>query len=244
MRSRPKLDDALPLDVSLKYYVTYEGADGWLELDSFSMGLSNNGSIGSGGGAGAGKLSATGAFLGLGSSAQLLELTQALTSGKHYKDLEVEAYRSGGDKGDSLVDQYYFQDVLVSSLSTSNASSNQVSVDFGAFSHGHIDYKDDGTQGDVTEAGWSFIQNKDFSVPVDADFGGKDIPLDSVPAGTDLEYYIRFEDSSPEWLRLEGFNMALSNSGTVGSGGGGRARARRRGWTSARCWARARRWCS
>jgi len=163
------LDDALPLDVNLKYYVTYEGADGWLELDSFSMGLSNGGSIGSSGGAGAGKLVSSGAFLGLGSSAQILELTQGLASGQHFKDLEVEAYRSGGDKNDTLVDQYYFQDVLVSSLNTSNASSNQVEVNFGAFSHGHIDYKDDGTKGDVTEAGWSFVLNKDFSVPVDSD---------------------------------------------------------------------------
>ena len=117
-------------------------------------------------------------------------------------------------------------------------------MDFGAFSHGHIDYKDDGTQGDVTEAGWSFIQNKDFSVPVDADFGGKDIPLDSVPPGTDLEYYIRVEDGSPEWLRLEGFSMGLSNSGSGGSGGGAGAGKATALDISIRCWARARRWWS
>jgi len=166
---KAKLDDALPTDVQLKYYVTYEGAGGWLELDSFSMGLSSSATIGGSGGGGAGKVSASDVVLALGSSAQILDLTDGVTSGQHFKFLEIEAYAPGGEKGNSLVDQYYFADVLVTGLSTANATSNQVSLDYGKFSHGHVDYKADGTQGDITSAGWDFIANKEFTAPVDAD---------------------------------------------------------------------------
>ena len=52
------------------------------------MGLASTSTIGgSGGGGSVGKLTTTGASLGLGSSAQILELTQGLTSGKHFNDL-------------------------------------------------------------------------------------------------------------------------------------------------------------
>ncbi|HZL99084.1 MAG TPA: type VI secretion system tube protein Hcp, partial [Planctomycetota bacterium] len=165
---KAKLDEGLSTDVQLEYYVTFDGAPGWLELHSFSMGLSSSGSLGGGGG-GAGKVSASDVSLLLGSSAQILDLTEGVTEGTHFKFFEVEAYWSGGEGKPQLVDQYYFEDVLVTSLSTGNANANSVSLDFAKFSHGHIEQNDKGGVGPTTETGWDFSTNEAFSHPVAPD---------------------------------------------------------------------------
>jgi type VI secretion system secreted protein Hcp len=165
---KSKLDETV--GGALKYYVTFDGAPGWLELSSFSTGLTNPVSIGSAtGGAGAGKVSASPAMLGLGSSKELLTLTDALTEGRHFKFLEVEAYASGGDKGAQLVDQYYFETVFVSSLNGAGANSNLLGVEFGKFAHGHIEQTDEGALGQLTEVGWDFLENRLFTAPTDSD---------------------------------------------------------------------------
>jgi len=156
------------LDANLQYYVSWEGSGGWLELGSFSVGVTQTGSLGSGGGGGAGKASATDLSFTLGSSAELLQLEDALTSGKHLQSLEIEAYHAVGAGKQQLVDQYVFQDLLVTSLQTSNSVSNSVSVDFGEFSRGHVEYDAKGI-GHITEAGWDFVHNIRFHAPVDSD---------------------------------------------------------------------------
>ncbi|MDH4259948.1 MAG: tandem-95 repeat protein [Gammaproteobacteria bacterium] len=156
--------EALPTDVQLQYYVTFDGAPGWLELDSFSMGLSQSGGLVVGGGGGAGKVSASEVVLALGSSRQILDLTDGVTMGQHFKFLEVEAYQSGGGKP-QLVDQYYFEDVLVTGLSTVNATSNQVSLDYAKFSHGHLEYSGTGTSLGSSSAGWDLLSNTAFTGP-------------------------------------------------------------------------------
>jgi VCBS repeat-containing protein len=150
----------------LRYYVTFDGAQGWLELDSFSVGLTQTGSLSSGGGGGAGKVQGSALSFSLGSSKELLLLSDALTEGRHLKNLEIEAYKIG-EKA-QLVDQYYFEDVLVSSLQSAGAS-NSVSVDYLKFSHGHIEQNDKGGLEPAVESGWDFAQNKAFSTSVDSD---------------------------------------------------------------------------
>ena len=216
---KAKLENVDSLDANLDYYVSWEGSGGWLELGSFSVGVTQTGTVASGGGAGAGKASATDMSLTLGSSAELLQLEDALTSGKHLTNLEIEAYHVGSN-GKQLVDQYVFQDLFVTSLQTFDSVSNSVSVDFAKFSRGHVEYDAKGQVGPPTEAGWDFVQNIDFSAPVDADLG-KDGALPSVGTGATLEYFIRFEGQ--DWMRLEGFSLGLSQTGTLGSGGGGGA---------------------
>ena len=218
---KAKLDEGLPTDVQLEYYVTFDGAPGWLELHSFSMGLAQSGSLGGGGG-GAGKATASDVSLLLGSSAQILDLTDGVTEGVHFKFFEVEAYRSGGEGKPQLVDQYYFEDVLVTGLQSSGANANAVSLDFAKFSHGHIEQDAKGGAGPTTETGWDFSQNKTFAHAVASDFDGK--LLDSVSPGVGLEYYIRVGGVS-EWLQLEGFSMGLANSGSLGGGGAGVGKA-------------------
>jgi VCBS repeat-containing protein len=166
-------DDAIKakLDATageLEYYVTFQGAGGWLELSSFSMGMSMAITT-TGGGAGAGKVSMGPATLGLGSSAELLLLTDALTEGKHFTFLEVEAYASGGDKGRQLVDQYYFDTVFVSSFEGGGATGNTVELDFIKFAHGHIEQSATGAALPAIEVGWDISKNESYSVGTDSD---------------------------------------------------------------------------
>jgi len=153
----------------LEYYVTFQGAGGWLELSSFSVGMSVPVTTTGGGGAGTGKVSMGPATLGLGSSAELLLLTDALTEGKHFTFLEVEAYASGGDKGRQLVDQYYFDTVFVSSFAGGGANANLVEVDFIKFAHGHIEQSSTGAALPATEVGWDIALNQSYSVGTDSD---------------------------------------------------------------------------
>jgi type VI protein secretion system component Hcp len=168
--AKAKLDEGLPTDVQLEYYVTFEGAPGWLQLDSFSMGLENSGGVGgAGGGAGASKTSASELELLLGSSKQILDLTKGITTGAHFEFFEIEAYRAGSKEGPQLVDQYYFENVFVTGLDTDGANNNSVSLDYGAFSHGHVEYDAKGAKGPTTQAGWDYITNEPFSHPVAPD---------------------------------------------------------------------------
>jgi type VI secretion system secreted protein Hcp len=165
---KAKLENVDSLDTSLQYYVSWEGSGGWLQLGSFSVGETQAGSTAAGGGGGAGKAIASDLHFTLGASAQLLQLEDALTSGKHLKALEIEAYHSGG-KGQELVDQYVFEDLLVTSLQTSNAAFNSVSVEFAKFSRGHVEFDEKGAKSATTEAGWDFEHNVQFHAPVDSD---------------------------------------------------------------------------
>jgi type VI protein secretion system component Hcp len=101
-------------------------------------------------------------MLALGSSKQLVELTQALLSGKHLNNLEVEAYRMDGAQP-QLVDEYKFEDVILSGLTTSNATDNTLSFDYGKYAEGHIAYDANGAQTTITTGGWDFIHNTAFA---------------------------------------------------------------------------------
>ena len=54
------------------------------------------------------------------------------------------------------------------SQSSANAS-NQLSVEYGKFSHGHIEQNDKGGVEPAVESGWDFVENQPFSTSVDSD---------------------------------------------------------------------------
>jgi len=149
----------LPVDVQLQYYMTYQGAPGWLELEGFSMELSNPTSIGSaGGGASSGKVSMGDVALALGSSKQLVELMAGMTKGEHLDFLEVEAYVLGSKGIPQLVDEYYFDTVFLDSLATDN-NANTLGIAAGKFSHGHVEYNGAGGIDDTSAEGWDFLSS-------------------------------------------------------------------------------------
>ena len=72
----------------------------------------------------------------LGSSRLLVELTEALGSGRQFDYAEIEAYRVVEGK-QLIVDEYKFEDVMVSELLSTNATRNTLSFDYGSVSYGH-----------------------------------------------------------------------------------------------------------
>jgi type VI protein secretion system component Hcp len=144
--------DSLPIDAPLSYFVTYDGAPGWLQASSFSTGMSG----------GAGPATAEDVMLALGSSKQLVELTQTLLSGKHLKSVEVEAYRMDSAQP-QLVDEYKFEDVVLNGLSAWSPTENGLSFSYAKYAEGHIANNADGTQGTITTGGWDFSHNTAFS---------------------------------------------------------------------------------
>jgi VCBS repeat-containing protein len=198
-----EIADALPAYAQLSYFVTYDGAPGWLHLSSFNTGMSG----------GAGSATSEDATLTLGSSKQLVELTQALLSGTHLKNVEVEAYSMDGQP--RLVDEYTFQDVSLSGLTTWNATNNTLSFDYGRYAEGHIAYDANGAQGTITTGGWDFTNNTTFSAGTPAaDAIGNQL-AGGVGPETSLDYYIRFDGPgvANTWLKLGSFNHGFDTDG-------------------------------
>jgi type VI protein secretion system component Hcp len=152
---------------NLAVYAHFDGIDGWLKVDAFSMGLSSSVDVLGAGGAGAGKVSASDVSLSLGMSSGLVQLNDDLFKGTILKDAEIEVYLLGGKEA-QLVDEFKFDDVHISSLSSSNESSNALSFDFGSYSHGHVALDGKGGVAGTTVEGWDLAQNhtaSDLSPP-------------------------------------------------------------------------------
>jgi VCBS repeat-containing protein len=165
--------EGLSTEVDLDYYVRFDGAQGWLKLEAFQMGLENSATIGSGsGGAGAGRASAEEVSLVLGGSGEIVELAEALLKGAALENVEIEAYRPGAGKDAQLVDEYWFEQAFITRVAEQDAATNEVSFAFGKFSHAHVDHDAKGGTDAGVSAGWDFIQNKAF------DHGAPDADID------------------------------------------------------------------
>ncbi len=117
---------------STKYYVHFDGANGWLELDSFSMDFSVA-SSGSAGGSGTGRPDAGPVKLLLGSSAEITALTSLVNSGKSLANIEIEAYGVDPNSGKqlSLIDEFKFNTALITAIDSDKVNANEVTFDFG-----------------------------------------------------------------------------------------------------------------
>ena len=140
-----KLATGMPSGASLDYYVKFDGAAGWLALDTFTMGFLAESSFTSGStGASVGKPVPDTVELGLGLNGELTTLFTKLAEGKSLKSIEVEAYAQGS-KGPVLVDEYRFTDTFITDLDSANASDNTVGFVYKSFTHGHIDFDSKGS---------------------------------------------------------------------------------------------------
>ena len=213
---------------TLQYFMRVEGVTkDWVELDAFSLGMSNPGSVGTGGGAGAGRTTAQDVFVALGSTQAAAKLVEYVSTGKHLTKVEIEAYPPGGDKGGTLVDEFLFTDVLVSSLQTSSGGNN-LSFDYAKFGHTHVEQDLEGGTGTKNDTGFDFSKGKITSGP-SANPDALKAKQDDVGSPQDLDYYAHFEGvgGSSTWLKLGSFSLGLTNSGSIGTGGGGgRARGK------------------
>jgi type VI secretion system secreted protein Hcp len=152
------------------YFLKLDGIDGestddkhkgQIEIESFSWGLSNSGSMAATGGAGAGKVKFNEFTIKKTTDKSSPKLMQAAASGEHLRSLDLTLRKAGGTQMDYYV--VHLEDVLVSSYSTSG-SSGEAPTESIAFNYQKIMFEytptnADGTAGEAIKASWNLATN-------------------------------------------------------------------------------------
>jgi len=196
-------------------------------VEDFHFGLDQSVLIGStSGGTGGGKLSVQDFVVNLGSSIVIPGLGAALAAGTVIPKLELEVYGGSSIKGPSLISEYKFDNVLVNALETNGSNDNELSFNFAKYSQAHAYPDVKGGPGDAYGTGWDLIANSGGTAPnpsPDAPVNNPSALLQTVPQGTQLDYYVRFEGSGlpNDWLKVENIDFGLMQSGSIHVGSGG-----------------------
>jgi type VI secretion system secreted protein Hcp len=153
------------------YFLKIEGIQGesrdakhkdQIELESFSWGETQSGSVGPGGGAGKVQMQDLHFVKRLDKASPKLFL--ACASGQHIKGATLVARKAGKDQQEFLI--YKFTDILVSSYQTGGSAHgdllpmDQVSFNFGRIEVEYRPQNPDGSLGGSVKAGWDLKQNK------------------------------------------------------------------------------------
>jgi type VI secretion system Hcp family effector len=166
------LSALLPATAHADYFMQLDGIPGesldakhanWINVNSFSWGISNSGSSSGGGGAGSGKPVFSDFSWTQALDSSITGLFSSVTSGKHIKTAVVDFTKSGANQ--SLV--YFkmtFGDVLLSSVSLYGTGGTLPQLD-GAFSFGNVklDYwtiTNTGALGAHTTASYDLVTQK------------------------------------------------------------------------------------
>lgn len=131
-----------------------------IEIDSFSWGVSNAGSMASGGGGGAGKASFSDmSFMtNVGKQAPLLML--ACASGQHIKSAKLFVRKQGTEQLEYYV--ITLSDVLVSSYQSSGGSgvpNDSFSINYAKIEFSYSPQKADGSLDTAIKASWNLKEN-------------------------------------------------------------------------------------
>jgi type VI secretion system secreted protein Hcp len=153
------------------YFLKIEGIPGesqdakhkdQIELESFSWGETQSGTVGPGGGAGKVRMQDLHVVKRLDRASPKLFL--ACASGQHIKGATLAARKAGKGQQEFLI--YKFTDVLVSSYQTGGSAHgdvlpmDQVSFNFGRIEVEYRRENPDGTFAPPVKAGWDVKQNK------------------------------------------------------------------------------------
>jgi type VI secretion system secreted protein Hcp len=147
--------------------VTGESADanhkGWIDLQSYSWGATQTGTMAGGGGGGAGKVS----FNDLHVVASMDQATPAMlkfcSSGKHVATVKLSLCKAGGSQVEYST--IVLKDVIVTSAQfTGSGGSEQVGVAY-SFQSSKVEYhywpqNKDGSKGAESQMGWDVKENK------------------------------------------------------------------------------------
>jgi type VI secretion system secreted protein Hcp len=136
-----------------------------IELASFSWGASQQGSVHTGGGAGAGRASFQDLLVVMNVSQAGPQLFLACAKGQHIREVILTCRRATGrDRRDFL--RYTLSDVVVSSYQASghasddSAPAEQISLTYGQFKVEYWPQKAEGSQAAPVTAGWDLGSNR------------------------------------------------------------------------------------
>ena len=136
-----------------------------IEVESFSWGLSQSGSLAFGGGGGAGKVQFQDFHFSSNTSKASPKLMLACATGEHIKKAELFCRKAGGESANSGADflKLTLTDVLVSSYNNAGNGQNvsdQVSFAFAKIEFTYVPQNADGAAGTPVTAGWDLKANK------------------------------------------------------------------------------------
>lgn len=147
------------------YFLKIEGVDGestdakhkgQIEIDSFSWGVSNSGSMAAGGGGGAGKASFSDLHFTKTVDKSSPKLMEAVATGEHLRSVDLVVRKAGGEQL-----EYYkieLQDVVISGYSTTGSSgeapTESISLNFSKIVFEYTPQNADGTAAAPLKVGY------------------------------------------------------------------------------------------
>jgi type VI secretion system secreted protein Hcp len=134
-----------------------------IEIESFSWGVSNSGSLSSSGGAGTGKSTFQDLTVTNNTHKSSPLIMLACASGEHIKKAVLSLRKAGGSSFDYI--KVTLTDVLVSSYleagdTGGDRAAESVSLNFARIEFSYTQQADDGSAGTTTSAGWDILANK------------------------------------------------------------------------------------
>lgn len=153
-------------------YIKFDGIDGesravghekWIELESFSWGLTRGGSFALGGGASVGKPRFSDFHIAKTLDKATPKLVLACASGEHIRNATMELTLETEERSRTFY-RIEFENVVVTSFSQSGNSGDlpmeSVSFSYGKITIEYTELKPDGTPGEKHSAGWNLGTNK------------------------------------------------------------------------------------
>lgn len=132
----------------------------WIEIHSFSWGLSQSGTDGGGAGGGAGRATAQDAQFVSTAGIASPKLFGACASGRHFREALLSLVRAGADRREFYT--WRLAEVLISSYRTAgDAGSDEVpadqfTLDFRRIEFSFLPQNPDGSAGDPVQESWEF----------------------------------------------------------------------------------------
>jgi len=158
---------------AVDFFLKIDGIDGEsqdktfknaIDLESWSFGATNSGSMGhAGGGGGSGKVKFEDFHFTMRSNKASPKLMLACASGEHIKKAVLTCRKAGKDQQVFL--KYTFSDCIVSSFQQGGGSSGEIlptdsiSLNYGKIEKEYKAQKPDGTMDGAITAGWNLVQN-------------------------------------------------------------------------------------
>ena len=158
---------------AVDYFLKIEGIDGEsadakhkgeIDLDSWTCGESQGGTMAFGGGGGAGKVQMQDFHFTMKVNKATPKLILACASGEHIKKAVLTCRKAGKEQQEFL--KYTFSDILISSYQTGGASNggvipnDQIAFNYGKMEVEYKEQKADGTMGGPIKTGWDLKANK------------------------------------------------------------------------------------